>query len=305
MKPFPSLMFCFVTIVPLIGANGQMTPEEKAVRTTYAKLVYATKIGAIHDVLAKNSQPSLAELEDRLAAKPLKFELSNFSSGSVNDIAKRVYADLVTKLNGEDELSVATGTHIHREGLEQKGEVIETKDAVAQASWTGGRKLTSESWNMPFEEALTHAQTDNKATYSRYASFAVTVSFQGRSRGYKAMFLFGSGDAPILALDNVTNNSALTGMARTSVYPAVLLESSMAQKPGIANWLKSHQVRDPACLPGQREVCCNPLALTCYVAEKDVSSALDKPISRIGSPSRGLAASYFAETTSNFPEPSS
>jgi hypothetical protein len=39
------------------------------------------------------------------------------------------------------------------------------------------------------------------------------------------MFLFGNGEKPILALDNVTNNSALTNFVAASVYPQILLES--------------------------------------------------------------------------------
>ena len=85
---------------------------------------------------------------------------------------------------------------------------------------------------------------------------------------------------PILAVDNVTNSSALSRLTDISVYPAVLLESTVARKTGVAAWLKSHQVRDPACHGGERQACCDPVSLTCGVAAADVSSSLDKPISR-------------------------
>jgi hypothetical protein len=277
-------------MLPLATANGQMTQEDRVVRTTYAKLAYAMKIGAIHELLRENGQPGSAELEYRLAAKAIKFELSNLSSGSVNDIAKRVYTDLVTKPNGEDVLFTVTVTYNSTEDLEKTREVRETSEMGAQADWAHGQDLTGEVWNLPFERVLAIAETQNKSKYSRYASYRVTVSYVGRSRSYNAMFLFGSGEVPVLVLDNVTNSSALATFVSKSVYPAVLLESSVAQNPAVANWLKSHQVRDPLCRPGQRQVCCDPATLTCGVAEADVSSTLSKPISRVLRPSRPLSA---------------
>jgi len=282
-----------MTVVPFVGANAQMVPEEKVVRTTYAKLAYAVKIGVIHEVLVKNSNPSLGELEDRLSAKELKFELSNFSSGPLTAITRRNFGDLVTKPAGEDVLDVSTGTYNHTDDLPATREVKETSETGAIASWSAGQNL-AQDWNVPFEQMLPGTNSQNRTQYERYASYRVTVSFQGRSRSYNGMFLFGSGDVPVLALDNVTNNSALIGLVDKSLYPAVLLESSIARKAGVIGWLKSQQVRDPACRSGQRRACCDPASLTCGVAAADVSSALDKPISRALRPSRTLSANVRA-----------
>ena len=249
MKRIEVLVLCLWTIIPLARLSAQMTHEETVARTTYAKLAYAANIGEIHQVLSKNHDPSLAELESRTAAKQLKFQLSNFTSGSTSSIAKQNYADLVTKPDGQDVVDVTLGTYNFTEDVREKGEAREASEMGAQASWAPGQNLQA-NWNVPFERALAEFDAGSQAKYSRYAAYRVTVSFEGRSRTYNAMFLFGTGTVPVLAADNVTNSSALTQLIDKSVYPAVLLESPVARKTGVAAWLKSHQVRDPACHGG-------------------------------------------------------
>jgi len=256
-------------------------------------LAYAAKLGTVHEVLFAKSKTNLTELESQLAPRELKFELSNFSSGPLTAIYKRNFAELVTKPAGEDVLDVAVGTYNFTEDVEEKREVRQTSETGAKASWSAGQNV-AQDWNVPFEQMLPGTNAQNRTRYERYASYRVTVSFQGRARSYNAMFLFGSGDVPVLALDNVTNNSALTGLVDKSVYPAVLLESPLGRKAAVADWLRSHQVRDPACRSGQREVCCDPSSLTCGVAATDISTALDKPISRVLRPSRTLSANVRA-----------
>lgn len=279
MKRLQVLALCLGTVIPLAQVSAQMTHEETVVRTTYAKLAYTVNIGEIHQALSKGHDPSLAELESRIAAKQLKFQLSNFTSGPVSSIAKQNYADLVTKPQGEDVIDVGLGTYNFMEDVLEERAVREASEIGGQASWEAGQDLQA-NWNVPFEQALADFDAGSQAKYSRYAAYRVTISFEGRSRSYNAMFLFGTGAVPVLAVDNVTNSSALTRLTDKSVYPAVLLESPIARKAGVAGWLKAHQVRDPACRTGQREACCDPASLTCGVAAGDVSLALSKRASR-------------------------
>lgn len=287
MKPPGVFSLCLFTLIPLVAVSAQMTHEETVVRTTYAKLAYAVNIGEIHQALSKSHDPSLAELESRIAAKQLKFQLSNFTSGPVSSIAQQNYADLVTKPQGEDVIDVGLGTYNSMEDVPEERAVREASEFGAQASWGAGQNLQA-NWNVPFERALSDFDAGSQAKFSRYAAYRVTVSFEGRSRTYNAMFLFGTGTVPILAVDNVTNSSALTRLTDKSVYPAVLLESPIARKAGVAGWLKSHQVRDPACRTGQREACCDPASLTCGVAAGDVTLALSKRASQRSTRSRVL-----------------
>ncbi len=279
MKRIQVVVLCLGTIIPLARLSAQMTHEEIVVRTTYAKLAYAVKIGEIHNVLSKKADPSLAELENNIAGKQLTFEITNFTSGPVSEIAKRNLSDLVTKPDGQDVIDVALGTYNFTEDVEEKREVREIAETGAQASWAPGQNLAAD-WNVPFEQALPDFDAGSNAKYSGYAAYRVTVSFEGRSRSYIAMFLFGTGTVPVLAADNVTNSSALTQLVDKSVYPAVLLESPIRRKKGVADWLKSHQVRYPACRSGEQQACCDLSSLSCSVAAADIAGALSKPMSK-------------------------
>jgi hypothetical protein len=277
---------CLAMLLSLVRVvRAQMPSEEAIVRKAYAKLVYATKIGTIHDSIAQVGERSAAELEYQVAQKALKVELSEFAVGPITAIAQRPYADFVTKPAGEDVLHVSLGLYTSTEDLKEILEVRETSESGARAYWIPGQDLT-EDWTVPFGQILKSVEIQNKTKYSRYASYKATVTYAGRSRTYKAMFLFGVGDAPIVPIDTVTNSPALAGVLDNSfydknLYPSVLLQSSLGRKPAVAGWLKSHQVKDPVCRGGQRQVCCDLTTLTCGPAEADVTSELSKPVSKV------------------------
>lgn len=273
-------------------ASGQTSREETIVRTTYAKLRYAMQIGTIHTVLMRDPNVVPAELEYQVATKMIEFELSNFTTGPVSDISKRIYEDLVTKPNGEGVLDISVGYYNSREELPDKLHVRETNERGAQGTWTSDQILT-ENWNVPFGQFLPLIDKQNDGKYSRYAAYHVTATYDGRSRSYNAMFLFGTGSEPILVIDTVTNGGALATVTKESLYPAVLLESRLSQKPAVANWLRKHQVSDAQCLGGRRQVCCDVTMQICGPAEADVKSALDKPLSNLTRPSNQLETSIF------------
>jgi hypothetical protein len=285
-KPIVRLGVCLAILLSLdTVVQAQMSSEEATVRKAYAKLVYAIKIGTIHDSAAQLGESSAADLEYQVSQKALKVELSEFAVGPISAIAQRPYADFVTKPTGEDVLHVSMGLYTSTEDLKDILQVRETVESGARAYWIPGQDLT-EDWNVPFVQIIKSVEIQNKTKYSRYASYKATVICAGRSRTYKAMFLFGVGDAPIIPIDTVTNSPALAGVVDNSfydktLYPAVLLQSSLGRKPAVAGWLKSHQVRDPVCRGGLRQVCCDLTALTCGPAEADVTSELSKPVSKV------------------------
>jgi hypothetical protein len=282
MKLIPAATLFFATVLPFSQANGQ-TQEERLVRTTYAKLIYAAQLNSVHNLIDKGRRPGLAEIEAHLSATDLKFEISNFSSGTVTDIAQRKFAELVTKPDGQAVLDIGPTAYKYTEDSKANHEIVETSEYSAQASWSPGQNLVGEDWNIPAGDSLPILQAQNMSTYSRYARYSVTVTFQGRSRGYNAMFLFGTGEEPVLVLDNVTNNSALNFFVKNSVYPAVLLRKS-SKEPGVAAWLRSHQVRDAGCSGGKQEVCCDTSALKCGVSADDLTSALSGFSSQVAKP---------------------
>jgi hypothetical protein len=285
-KRSPALLgfCCLVTLLPLASANGQMTHEETVVRTTYAKLSYATKIGTIHRALTDetprhpagtSSKPhplTRIALDDRMAQDGVLFQLSNFSVGLISDL-KRNYSELVTKPDGSDVLSISTGGQTWAEDGK------ETFGVTAGVNgWNPGQVLTAENWNVPASELI--PQTEHGNWFSRYAAYTVTVQSQGKSRIYNAMFVFGTddkGQEVIGAIDTVLSG-AVNYFVNRPVYPATLLKTRLRAKPVVADWLKSHQVFDATCKPGKDDVCCDLTTLECGVAAQDVNSSLSQPV---------------------------
>jgi len=175
---------------------------------------------------------------------------------------------------------VGVGTYTHRDDRKEKLEVKETTDIGATAGWTAGNNIAENYWNMKVAKAIPITNSEHKSEYLRFASYRVKLSFQGRTRTYKAMFLFGVGDLPVFAEDQVVNMAALNTFIRASVYPEVLLESSQSQRPAVSSWLRLHQMDSPNCRAGQKEVCCDTKTMACGIAPGDIQKALDNPLSQ-------------------------
>lgn len=286
-KRFPALLglCCLVTLLPVASANAQMSYEETVVRTTYAKLTYAVTIGTIHRALTdemrhppgtslKPHPLTRIALDDRLAQDGVLFQLANFSVGKISDL-KRNYSGLVTKPDGSEVLAISTGSLNWAEDGKETLEV-----SAGGAGWNPSQNLISEDWDHPAAELLPLSEHGN--WYSRYAAFTVTVQFQGKSRIYNAMFLFGVDDKGlevVSAIDTVSTGG-LSYFVNRPVYPATLLKTSLRAKSVVADWLKSHQVFDATCKPGKEDVCCDLTTLECGVAAQDVTLALSQPVNQ-------------------------
>src|SRR5215472_15413894 len=80
------IILCFVLTLTLAQPAG-MSNEERIVRTTYARLSYATQVGVVHHAISdfeadKNTVLDQAELARRLKNAELTFELSDFKVGN-------------------------------------------------------------------------------------------------------------------------------------------------------------------------------------------------------------------------------
>ena len=265
-------------LLSLPGKVNTMSPEEVSVRKAYSQLNYAVTLDAIHRAIResdeKHTEPSRSFLDTKIKEVELRFELSDFRTGNLSDIVTHPYDEFVTKPDGSDVLTVSVGTYRYTEDIQI------AEESIAHARWEKGQDIRGEDWNIPISQVLSHL--DNAQSFSRFASFRVKVDFEGRSRTYKAAFLFGGSgvEGAVLPLDNVTNNSALQYFATHSVYPATLLETKLGKKAAILDWLRSNQVKDQSCQPRTRNVCCNPNTLQCGVSAEDFNSALSRPAAR-------------------------
>ena len=250
-----------------------MTHEEQVVRTTYAKLSYATQIYAIKSAMDEvNVHPPSdnATVLDRIAQDTVTFQFTSIQVGDFAGIAKTAYHDLVTKPNGENILSIATGFWTYT-----TDEPKETRAATGYPAWTGSSILAGEDWTVPFAVVVQKVQAAGKedmSPYKRYAAVSVTVAFHNQTRSYKSLFVFGhdvQGKERILPVDTVVGGSALAFFLANSVYPAVLFEPGMRKVPFVAEWLRENAAAGIA----SGQVGCDLQTLKCSVPQADVTRA--------------------------------
>ena len=248
--------------------------EEIVVRTAYAKLAYATQIQAIKVLIEEQPAQDAravdpAALAKAIAGAEVTFELSGFVVGDMAEIAKKNYFDLTAK-PGDDQLDVAPG----RWTLREAG--VDATSATAQARWFRWQSGAAGA-NLPLQSYLAANKYD--LPYTRYATFTVRMTFQGRSATYPALWLFGydsAGTEQVLAEDNVTNKMALAHFARSSAYPGSLVDSHLRQSPALRDWLTAGQASTPGCgttPAGARDVCCDQYTIQCGVAQDQLAPA--------------------------------
>lgn len=157
--------------VALCDVNATAVQPEKLIRETYAKLE------------AYNAAAQVLENEfTRKALRPdasLRFELGDFRSGSIEEILSQPYARLITLPSG-DVISLTRGSHALDDGPEE---------ATFAAAWERGRYASVFDPQWTIADAF-HFEPEKYFDIVSYASYQVTVRFEGQARTYRALALF-------------------------------------------------------------------------------------------------------------------
>lgn len=269
-----SRLILFLLLVALAKGQQQMTHEETVVRTTYARLSYAVQVNEVHKAItdfAKDKVLDNATLGQRLKAAELTFVLSDFKVGNVTDadIGKTKYADLVTKPSG-DSLDIAHGYSTFGTDSPADGSRIpqQTKSVIATVQWHGSQTI-QEDWEQPWAKLF--PRLENSSWFTRYTSFKVKVTFQGRAREYRAMFLFGgdpiAGAEYIVPIDTVAGlTGALHFFATNNAYPEALIEGGVGKDiPAVHNWLSAQVSTGKS-----HDDNCDPATGKCGVSRQDL-----------------------------------
>lgn len=170
LNRFTLFLICLV-VIPVTSQARSAATQEKLIRETYRKLVL---YNAAAQVFLKEQSHRGPRSEARLS-----FELTDFRSGNVQEIASRRYAELVTLPTGEI-VSLTHGSHSENEGAEE---------AIFAAAWERGQyaSVIDPQWTISdvlnFEPARYFDIAD-------YTSYQVTVRLDGKSRTYRALALF-------------------------------------------------------------------------------------------------------------------
>ena len=268
-------LIVLLLLVPYAKGQQAMIHEEQVVRTTYARLSYAAQVNDIQMLwLEKGHRQQIDPIQFKLRMdQQLRFDLTDFKVGPISEILPVNYSQLVTKPSKETDMLFIASTLSGSSTKDEYGKVLsEGSSAVAQVRWQRSFDI-GENWDMSF--ATIYPLTEEAGQHQRYAAYQVKVTFQGRSRVYRAMFLFGPKDNPILPIDTVANlgGGGLTFFLKHDGYPGSLIEGEFASKdPLVRNWLRSQQTSQGQ--PGRLH--CDATTGHCAIHEDDFKKL--KPI---------------------------
>ncbi len=272
-------------------ATDNMTHEETMVRTAYAKFAYASEQYVMIQLATESLGPVVgqppnktgATNDQRLAAAQVRFTLSDFVVGNVQDIVNRNAVDFISPARGEM-LLATTGVSNFAEG----GTMFQARSI--QPQWQAVPPQPQEVLGIKVGELYQAQWMADRPTglWQRYASYSVIVIFQGKSYGpYKALFMFGydtKGDEVVYPEDGTTDARGLAFVMHEHLFPDALLRTQLRGSPVVIHWLNDRQMSGASCSVGQGDVCCDSVKLQCGPGSEDVAEAVSKPLPVPGKP---------------------
>ena len=151
--------------------KSTVSPEEKIVRAAYEKLTTLNKAA----LLLADPTGQDADGEPQF----LQFELGNFRVGPIQEILSSRHSEIITGGGGEIIDLMQSVTQVN------KGE----EHVAYQAKWGAGQyaSIYDPSWTI---RDLLGFEAGKFYDVGEYALYDVKVSFQGRTRVYRALALF-------------------------------------------------------------------------------------------------------------------
>src|SRR6185295_6404767 len=153
---------------PVLAQERTGAAQEKIVRETYRKLeVYNAAAQVLENERTRRAFRSEANV---------KFGLSDFRSGNVQEIMNKPYAELVTLPTG-DVVSLTRGGHAQDGG---------PQEATFGAAWERGQyaSVFDPVWTV---SDVFHFEAARYYNITAYVSYRVTVRLNGRARDYRAL----------------------------------------------------------------------------------------------------------------------
>ncbi|HEX3683716.1 MAG TPA: hypothetical protein VHU83_14365 [Bryobacteraceae bacterium] len=246
-----------VSISPIM-AQSVDTPEPSdslAVRAVYAKVLLAVRLGDLRDRLTSGAASSVAPATDGL-----QIVLSPITTGLVTEISTVPLSELVTKPAG-DTLTLSPGVWTYETANGQK-----LTGEIASVQW-GSSGYLAEDWNIPIGELIQRGSINEM--YSRYASLTVDISYEGRQRQYRALFLFGEdslGHPSVLALDHILGAPALKALWGASPIPEPLLGQAFRSRPEVEAFINSLAAPMGCTMEQRTNMCCDETSHECKLS---------------------------------------
>src|SRR5688572_10134337 len=145
------------------------TPEEQAVRDVYEKVTR----------LNRASLKKITEGDNADDERVVRFELSNFRLGPIDEILSKPHSELVTRFGGDQ-------IHLVRQVSRHNNE---SERVAYTAEWSVGQYASAYEPQWTVGQVFSFYPTEYHEV-RKYLSYEVLVSFQGKSRRYKVVAFF-------------------------------------------------------------------------------------------------------------------
>ncbi len=264
-------LLCFCA---LVASATDMSQEETIVRTAYAKLSYAVDLETAIRAVKHNPKITYAQLAQEVAKEALTFSLSDFSCNDISSVLDQKYAQVFSDIrDGGDVVDIGSVTESYTE--ETNGAKTETSMNVAAARWSHGPNGPVPEGTVA--EMLPAMERESGiSALMRFCTYTAAVTFEGRSRTYRANFFFGpDGQGQVTPGDMVValGGGTLQELLSKPVYPQVLLKTARYRNnAAMRAFLNGNQHSNASCKRG--DACCDLSALHCGVYGADLEGSL-------------------------------
>ena len=255
-----------------------MPQEEQIVRNYYAKLSLLSQIGVLSGVIS-HLAPATGTETSKILENRIHFALSEFQVGDFAEIASSPWT-LIFKPDAPINVIdvVSSGLNL---GIENRHYFL----PYYQANWS--KDQTNPERQHDLQEQLAKEarffgaatvkdaiKMTNPGDWSRYASFTVNATLDGRTVTYRSIFLFANHGETVATLDPAIH---IPLQLNAPLYPVPLVETVYRDLPLFKSWIAKNQLS--GCKKFKEpEICCNPATGQCGLASEDVAQSLNVPI---------------------------
>jgi hypothetical protein len=278
------LLLILSVLVFRIAIAQSQTHEEEVVRSTYGAVSFVCSLRpiaqvAIHELQGDNM--NAREINKEMAEATPVFEITHMKTGTIASIAsQRWNTRFSLPVGGEKILEGHLGIRYYTNETtktEWKEATVEwasdpsfTPDRIADINkiTVGQSMASSDSWAIP-------------GTYDRYATFEVTLTYQGETAGpYTASFFFGhdkQGREVVAPQDAFGAGQMLWNILSEDLYPAELIKSNLGAQPSFKDWLHNN-VSESTCSLARADLCCT--GNKCMLPKSSVKHGDSPPVSQ-------------------------
>lgn len=255
----------------------RMAQEEQIVRNYYAKLTLLSQIGVLTGVISRLS-PAKGPETSKILESRIHFALSEFQVGDFSEIASSPWTRVLNPDAPRSVISVSgSGLNL---GINEKKYflayyAVNWDKKISHADEQHERdRLTQAMRSLNVTTAGDAIKLDHPGNWSRYASYTVKATLDGRTITYRSVFLFADHGEKIAILDPAMR---LPIELNAPLYPTALVETAYRELPLFKKWIVDNQLS--GCKKFKEpEVCCDPVAGRCGLASEDVMHSLNVPV---------------------------